>query len=206
MFRKITTALVLLTYTYSTWFALIAINPELESANNLAIKWIIRNHLNDPQNYNLWENVLRQEIAAVARWVAKLDKKDRCDNIFSDLSDTKPNTWACRNVEILVDNGLISKNTTFRPEEKITKSEAIAMLIKSIWFDYKYNQELGWTWQKQVVDFAVEKWVVENFSDYNTYATRGWIFKVADTTIKKDEEIKQTIIVPQFYSNEAILK
>jgi hypothetical protein len=54
-----------------------------------------------------------------------LDKKDECDNIFDDLSATNPNTWACINVEVLVDNDLISKNTNFRPEDKITKSETL---------------------------------------------------------------------------------
>ena len=206
MFRKITITLVLLTFTYSIWFALVAINPEIESANNLANKGIINNHVNDPENYNLGGNVLRQEIAAIARWVAKLEKKDRCDNIFSDLSDTKPNTWACRNVEVLVDNNLITKNTTFRPEENITKSEAVAMLIKAIWFDYSFNSKLPWNWQEQVVSFAVEKRVIDNFTDYNTYATRGWIFTVADTTIKMDEELKLNLNAPQIYSDEVKLK
>jgi hypothetical protein len=48
------------------------------------------------------------------------------------MTDTIPNNWACRNVEPLVENNLISKNDNFRPEDKITKSEAVAMLIKAI--------------------------------------------------------------------------
>jgi hypothetical protein len=39
----------------------------LEAANSLAEQKIINNHVNDPENYNLSDNVLRQEIAAVAR-------------------------------------------------------------------------------------------------------------------------------------------
>jgi len=73
------------------------------------------------------------------------------------LSDTNPNSWACRNVEVLVDNDLISKNTNFRPEDKITKSEAIAMLIKAIGFDYSYDSRSSKNWQQQVVDYAAEK-------------------------------------------------
>jgi hypothetical protein len=206
MIRKFTTILVILSITYTTWFALMFVNPELISANNLANKKIINDHSKNPSSYNLWENVLRQEIAAIARSVAKLEKKDRCDNIFSDISDTKPNTWACINIEALVDNNIISKNSTFRPEEKITKSEAIAMLIKAIWFDYSYNPELTWNWQQQVVSFAVEKWVVEKFTDYDTFATRGWVFWVADTTIKIDEELKQVFNAPKIFSDEVKLK
>lgn len=182
-------------YKYST--------AELNAANSLANQNIINNHSTNPQNYNLWDSVLRQEIAAVARWVAKLDKKDRCDNIFSDLSDTKPNNWACKNVEALVDNDLISRNKTFRPEDNITKSEAIAMLIKAIWFDYNYNPNIDKNWQQQVVEFAANKRVVELFTDYNTPATRGWIFIVADTTIKKDEYIKKYERETWIYSDEA---
>ncbi len=163
---------------------------ELESANSLAKQKIINDRSKEPEKYLLDSHVLRQEIAAVARWVAKLEKKEKCDNIFKDLSDTKPNWWACRNVEVLVDNDLISKNETFRPEDKITKSETIAMLIKAIGFDYKMDPDSNKNWQEQVVEYAIEKKVVEPFTDFNTNATRGWVFQVADTTIRKDIEIK----------------
>ncbi len=163
---------------------------ELESANSLAKQKIINDRSSDPKKYMLDSHVLRQEIAAVARWVAKLEKKGKCDNLFKDLSDTKPNWWACRNVEVLVDNDLISKNETFRPEDKITKSETIAMLIKAIGFDYKMDPDSDKNWQEQVVEYAIEKKVIEPFTDFNTNATRGWVFQVADTTIRKDIEIK----------------
>ncbi len=166
-------------------------NDMIEAANNLASDGIINDHSDNTSLYNLDDNVLRQEIAAVARWVAWLSKKSSCDNIFTDLSATNPNSWACVNVEVLVDNNLISKNTTFRPEDKITKAETIGMLIKAIGFDYSYNTASSKWWQEQIVDFAVAKWVIDRFYDYNSDATRGWVFEVADTTIKKDKEIKK---------------
>ena len=174
---------------------------QIDAANNLAEKNIINNHLIYPENYKLNDNVLRQEIAAIARWVFEVWqwkdilelKKQKCDNIFSDVSSTTPNSWACYSIEALVDNDLISANTHFRPEDKITKAETIGMLIKAIWFDYEYNPNSKYTWQKQIVDFAVNKWVIDNFTDYNAYATRWWVFLVADVTIKKDEEEKKII-------------
>lgn len=190
MLKKTISTVVLSVVMWAATFASVYVKTEIDAANSLAEQWIINNHVNNPENYNLSDNVLRQEIAAVARWVAKLEKKGQCDNIFADLSDTKPNTWACRNVEVLVDNGLISKNTNFRPEDKITKSEAIAMLIKAIWFDYEYDSNSSYNWQYQVVTYAANMWIVENFTDYNTDATRGWIFQIADVTIRKDEEIR----------------
>ena len=213
MFKKVISTIALVaistTISFASYSAVVDYSKtDIDAANSLASNWIINDHKSDPENYNLKDNVLRQEIAAVARWVAGLDKKSKCDNIFVDLSDTNPNSWACRNVEVLVDNDLISKNTNFRPEDKITKSEAIAMLIKAIGFDYSYDSRSSKNWQQQVVDYAAEKWVIENFSDYNTDATRGWVFMVADTTIKKDKEIKIMIEKDKMkkYSDEASIK
>lgn len=205
MFRKVIATAVVLTVLSTATYASVMkyTQEELDAANNLGSQWIINNHKNDPQNYNLSDKVLRQEIAAVARWVAKLEKKAKCDNLFWDLTATNPNKWACVNVEALLDHDLISKNTNFRPEYNITKSEAVAMLIKAIWFDYNYDSlRSDKNWQQQVVDYAAEKWVLENFTDYDTEATRWWIFKVADTTIKKDIEIKKKEN-PEKYSDEA---
>ncbi len=210
MFKKIITSIAIVAVTWAISFAsytaVVDNKTELESANSLAEQGIINNHVNDPENYNLNDNVLRQEIAAVARWVAWLAKKGRCDNEFKDLSDTKPNTWACRNVEVLVDNDLIAKNDYFRPEDKITKSETIAMLIKSIWFDYSYDPTSDKNWQEQIVEYAASKGVVELFTDYNTDATRGWVFQVADTTIRKDKEIKAQMKQKEdkLYTDEAM--
>lgn len=163
----------------------------VDAANSIALKWIINNHSDDTNKYNLEDNVLRQEIAAVARWISGIQKKTKCNNIFADLSATKPNNWACYNVEVLVDNNLISKNANFRPEDKITKAEALWMLIKAIWFNYNYDNTNIKSWQEQLVEYSVDKWLVEKFSDYNTLATRGWIFIVTDTILKKEDEIKQ---------------
>ncbi|MDD2907408.1 MAG: S-layer homology domain-containing protein [Candidatus Gracilibacteria bacterium] len=164
---------------------------ELEAANSLATRGIINNHKDDSVNYKLGDFVLRQEIAAVSRGVAGLPKKTGCDGIFSDVTATKPNTWACLSIEVLVDKGLITKNKEFRPEHNITKAETLGMLIRSIGFDYSYDPKNTKSWQEQIVDYAFAKGVIkEKFSDYDTFATRGWVFMIADTTIKKDEEIK----------------
>jgi hypothetical protein len=78
------------------------------------------------------------------------------------------------------------------------------MLIKAIWFDYSYDTTNSKWWQQQVVEYAINKWVVESFTDYNTNATRWWVFKVADTTIKKDEEIKKIKEEEKKYSDEVM--
>lgn len=165
------------------------------AANDLAQRNII-SQKNKNEDYRVEDHVLRQEIAAVARGVyeSRLGKeigslkKSSCDNVFDDVSVTNPNSWACYSVEALVDNDLISRNTTFRPEDKITKAETLGMLIKAIGFEYEYNPNSSKGWQEQIVDFAVENDVLERFSDYNTEATRGWVFQVATHVIEIKEK------------------
>ncbi|MDD3646577.1 MAG: S-layer homology domain-containing protein [Candidatus Gracilibacteria bacterium] len=159
-------------------------STQLDAANSLANKGIINNNSTNPSAYNLDQNVLRQEIAAVTRGVARVPKNGSCKNMFKDLSATKPNSWACVNVEPLVENNLIAKNENFRPEDYITKAETLGMLIKAIGFDYSYDTTNPKGWQEQIVDFAVSKGIVDRFTDYDTKATRGWVFEVADFSIQ----------------------
>jgi hypothetical protein len=122
---------------------------------------------------------LRQEIAAVARWVAGLSKTISCTSIFSDVWPTNPNGWACFSVEALVNADLIASNATFRPEANITKAEGLGMLVKAACGDdYSFNSSQAWTWQEQVVAYASEQAIVSSFTDYNANATRGWVFEV----------------------------
>lgn len=187
------------------------LNPEqIDAANNLADKKIINNHFWDPENYDLNDNVLRQEIAAIARWMYEiwewkniLDlKKKRCDNIFADVSSIIPNSWACYSIEALIDNNIISSNLNFRPEDNITKAETIGMLIKSIWFEYEFDDTLSIWWQEQIVDFAVKKGIIEKFTDYNTNATRWWVFMIANITLKIDKEEKRIEDEQWIHTNE----
>jgi hypothetical protein len=183
MIKKIIFVFVVLVF-FSISIASAFTSDMLKSANNLASKWIINNHSDNPDLYGLDSNVLRQEIAAVSRWIAWLPKSTKCNDIFSDLSSTKPNSWACVNVEPLVENNLISKNNVFRPEDNITKAESLWMLIKSIWFDYAYNPDDSRTWQEQIVSYAVSKNIVDNFLDYDAPAKRWWVFEIADYSME----------------------
>lgn len=155
-----------------------ASTSEVQAAEKLAAEGIVVKQAN-VADYQLDRQVLRQEIAALARGVAKLEKAETCTNIFNDVSATKPNTWACYTVEALANNGLIAKNPSFRPEANITKAEAVGMIVKAR-FGNEYSPVSGaGEWQKQVVDFAVSKGIATQFSNYNTPATRGFVFEVA---------------------------
>ena len=153
-------------------------SSQLDAANTLADEWIINHNGSNPAGYKLDQNVLRQEIAAVARGVAGISKTSSCSNSFSDVSATNPNTWACYSVEALLNADLIASNSTFRPEDNITKAEWLGMLVKAACGDdYSYDSSKWWSWQEQVVSYASGLTIVENFTDYNTPATRGWVFE-----------------------------
>jgi len=192
MFKKIISLAIIIAIVSTTFSAFWYTNSQLEAANSLAQRSTIKDHKNNPEAYNLDSNVLRQEIALISRRVSGFKENSWCKNTFSDISATMPNSWICKNVESLVDNNLISKNPSFRPEDSITKSEALIMFIRSIGFDFKIKDIKNW--QKEVVDFAVSKWVVENFTDYNALAKRGWIFEIANFSIVvKEQEVKKWI-------------
>lgn len=160
-------------------------NSEVEAANKLAAAGIINSKTNAAE-YELGRQVLRQEIAAVARGLAGVDKTSTCTNMFKDVSAKKPNDWACYTVEALANANLIAKNAKFRPESNITKAEAVGMIVKAAYGD-EYSPEAGkGDWQKQVVDFAVSKGIASQFSNYTTPATRGFVFEVAAKTLKTD--------------------
>jgi len=191
LFKKTTAAVALVTLVsgiFSTGVSAYS-TSEVAAANALAEAGIINNHSDNSAAYNLDQNVLRQEIAAVARGVAGLDKKATCDGVFSDVSATTPNTWACLSVEALADAGLIAKNAEFRPEANISKAEAVGMMVKAAFGDaYAFDAAAGTTWQEQVVAFAVENGVVSSFTNYDTAATRGFVFEVGANALNSGDD------------------
>ena len=205
MNKKITWILLsfLLIFTASAWT--ISNSDMVKSANKLADMWIINNHSDSPSEYNLSDNVLRQEIAKMSAFIAQknlwLQLVKSCENKFWDITKEKPNDWVCIYVESLVKKWLISANKAFNPENFISKTEALKMMLEAAWFTDIYSDASKW--QEQVVWFAVERWILDSFSDYNTLATRGFIFTIADATIKKEEEIRKQK-QEWFYSDEVL--
>jgi len=137
--------------------------------------------------------VLRQEIAAVARGIAGLDKATTYKGLFKDVGQTTPNDWAWASVEPLREAGLIAANENFNPERNISKAEAIGMVVKAAFGDeYQYDSSLSTTWQQQVVAFALANGVItSNFTNYDDNATRGFVFE-AGANAKKVADNDET--------------
>ena len=180
LFKKATAVLAMVTLLSGIFsVGVSAYSPaQLEAANALAADGIIVTQ-GDAAGYALDQNVLRQEIAAVARGVAGLEKTTTCNNVFADVSSTTPNNWACYSIEALYNSNLIASNPTFRPEANISKAEAVGMMVKAAYgSEYTYDSTLSTSWQEQVVAFAVEKGILSSFTNYDASATRGFVFEV----------------------------
>ncbi|MBS9775226.1 hypothetical protein KGV52_00775 [Candidatus Gracilibacteria bacterium] len=200
VFKKLTAtaALVALASGLSVTGVSAATATQIDAANTLAAKGIVVDKSKNPADYELDRNVLRQEIAAVARGIAGIDKTTTCENLFSDVSATNPNTWACYTVEALRKEGRIAANPKFNPEQSITKAESLGMVVNACKKDaYAAYTSSASTWQEKVVEFAAANGLVSKFSDYNALATRGFVFEAAANCYTKDnggdENIEQLL-------------
>lgn len=151
----------------------------LEAANKLALLWVIEDNTQNPDNYRIDENITRAEMAKTtinlsikSRFSSELIK-DKCEEKFTDLSSWN---WACKYVESWLEKGYFSLNKEFRPNDDITKIEALKMIMKARWFDKTNNSD----WRVGYVENALKLWIIEKiFTDYDNKATRWWIFKTS---------------------------
>lgn len=149
---------------------------------------------NSTEEYRLQDKILRQEVIGMAlkiRWI-KLPEYYFCKDYFSDVRYNPQNNWVCRAMELAADDGIISRsNTRARPSDFITKSEALAILMKAAKISYPknvsregYSQKLL-QWQVDLVDAAEKNSVIlsgENFGA-NELAYRWDVFKWAKNII-----------------------
>ena len=163
-------------YTYN--------NYELQAAADIAAKGYI-NTQSDEASYKLDNTITRAEIAKVASNIAAIPSTVSCENKFSDVSETSPNTWVCGYVEALLSAGLISNNMNYNPDANLTKAEAVKLILTVAGEEVIYDNT---TWQDDFVMYAIENGIVAKFSDYNSPARRGFVFSVAAAaTIVEDD-------------------
>jgi hypothetical protein len=121
--------------------------------------------------------------------IAKLSWKnveDKCDGIFSDVDK---NGWGCKYIEFAYREKLIAKNNLFRPDDFITKTESMKLILKAKWIK---KTRVTTNWQEDYMITAYEKWIIEEkYINFNASALRGWIFATATSVVKKEEEKKR---------------
>ncbi len=156
------------------------------AADFLAYKDVILLQEN-ANNYRLNNYISRKEMAKVTINLSGENIMNVCSGIFSDV---KSSDWGCKYIEMWVNKWFFSKNSVFRPSSNISKAEALKMIMKA------RNVEKDSTisnWQEAYVKSALKAWLIEKeFSDYDSLATRWWIFQIAQNAIQysEDQDIK----------------
>lgn len=103
---------------------------DVDNATYLAGKGIITTQ-STTAGYRLDDTITRAEVAGIALKLrgTTLPEGYTCKRYFGD---TIRNDWICRAVELAADAGLVSRtNTKFRPQDKITRAEALVMLMRA---------------------------------------------------------------------------
>lgn len=111
---------------------------DVDNATYLAGKGIITTQ-STTAGYRLDDTITRAEVAGIALKLrgTTLPEGYTCKRYFGD---TIRNDWICRAVELAADAGLVSRtNTKFRPQDKITRAEAFAILLQGNNINDSYN-------------------------------------------------------------------
>ena len=187
LFKKVTSAVSVATIAASAIGSSIvaAASGFLPYAEALADAGVITKQATEA-GYRLADNALRQEVAAMMLAINKTAKATSCEGKYADVSATKPNSWICGVVEAALAKGLIAANPTFRPEDKITRAEALAMILKGAGIEIptaaksSFN-DVAVAWQINVSEAALAKKIISANSSFrpNDPVTRGELFVMA---------------------------
>ena len=98
------------------------------------------------------------------------DISPECREIFSDVL----NDWSCKYIESALKYDFIVGNQAFRPNESITKVEALKLIFQARNIKKRYETK---NWQEDYISSAYYLgYIDEKFTDYNSSASRGFIF------------------------------
>jgi hypothetical protein len=152
------------------------ISDDRKWAEVLGSKSIIETKSFNPSDYNLIENISRKEMMKIIMNISEIVIADNCREIFTDVQAD----WWCKYIESALENDFITWNQMFRPDDSITKTEALKLIFKSQRIEKLYNTN---SWQEDYISTAYYKWLIdEKYTNYNQLATRWWIFSVAGKT------------------------
>ncbi len=175
MFKKIIISLAALSLTVAG--AIAYTNSDVETANFLANKWVIVDNSSDAGAYRLDDTITRREMLKIMMKISGKNVEEVCANVsFSDMNTWD---WGCKYGEAALENWYIAANATFRPADNISKIESLKMIMQASWIERFDNED----WRAGYVEKAEQEWLLSfAFTDYNTSATRSWIFKTAGQT------------------------
>ncbi|MDC0506130.1 thioredoxin domain-containing protein [Candidatus Gracilibacteria bacterium] len=148
-----------------------AAKSQLESAKQLAGQGVIKTG-STSADFGLGNTITRKEIMKIVLNLSGKNVTDTCSGEFGDVA----NDWGCKYIEAGLRNGFIAKNASFRPNDSISKAEAMKLILKARGIDKAYNTS---DWQADYMNTAYDNSIIASkYSDHGTKALRGWIFGI----------------------------
>jgi hypothetical protein len=184
--KKIFSLIILSLFVLNSENVIAYTQKEKLAADFLSYKDVI-NTQEGEKEYNLDKKITRREMAKITLKLSNINIWNTCLWMYKDLQISD---WGCKYAEIGLKNLFFAKNANFNPNNNISKIESLKMIMK--W--RKISKDITIDWRKGYVTSAIKSWLIEEkFSDYDTLATRWWIFKIAQNAIQyswNDESIE----------------
>lgn len=170
--KKVTASVAALSIVMSIVSPVVGVkanDASVEAANRLAALGVIVDNAANPSAYNLDGSITRREMLKVMMNLSSVEVTNTCEGKFADLPTTD---WGCKYAEAALKAGFIAANTNFRPNDLVSKSEALKMIMQAKNLAKKDGVE---PWQKAYADAAVEAGVIEKaFTDYTALLKDQW--------------------------------
>lgn len=165
-------------------------SANIKDAEFLARRGVI-NQQDTVQWYRLDSPLTRAELVKIALILKKAEAPSmyQCRGYFADVM---VNDWVCRAVEMAAAERLIStENLYFRPQGKITKAEAVSILIKTqpisfigqprlpiAKFDIRFAEEDLTYWQEELIQniYSINLIFPSSYLNRNTYPPVGYFY------------------------------
>lgn len=186
MVRKIFTSVFLFFFSFSGVFAMTESENWLKAAKFLASQDIIKSYTNDAE-YRIQDTITRKEVMKIVAKLAGVTPEEKCVGKYKDVE----NDWGCKYIERALSVWFIAPGEKFRPNDNITKSEAVKLIFKARNIQKIYNTS---NWQEDYAKTAADLGLVTLYTDYSSDAKRGWIFALAANNFKEYVEQKSDII------------
>lgn len=184
LLKKVTSAVAALSIVFSIVSPIVGVSAaytSLEAANKLATLGVIVDNSSNPGDYRLGDTITRREMLKVMMKLSTVTVDETCEGKFADLPSSD---WGCKYAESALSNGMIAANANFRPNDIVSKIEALKMIFQARWIEREENTD----WQAGYVNTAVSLWIISSaFSDYNSSADRGWIFTSAVEAVDAED-------------------
>lgn len=168
---KLTLSIIIVSFLSVQYTNAFVYTPKMY-ADYLSVIGII-NIQKNAEDYKLDDLITRREMAKVTLNLSYEELIDRCSWIYADVFQ---NDWGCKYIETGKQNNYFSSNPNFNPANNVSKIEALKMIMKALSIEKSVSSD----WREWYVSWAIKNWFLEeSFSDYDTPATRGWIFYLA---------------------------